>query len=152
MIAFSIATCRCRSLTSASILLVSALLRVTKTSPLQTVTWSVIAWAHLKGSTRRRCEERHVAIARLAPSAGRHRDDSDRDIVGEEDESPIGRGLRRQAVRDSVVDALGQDLLDDLLADSGDGDRAEGTGIQARADDRRGADASGEHERHASGR
>src|SRR3989475_4751533 len=152
MMALSIATCRCRSLTSAAILLVSALLRVTKNVPLQPVTWSVITWALLKGSTRGRCEERHVPIARFAPSAGRHRDDPDRDILREQGESAVGRPLRREAVRDAIVHELGQDLLDDLLADAGDGDRAARTRIQSGADDWRVADASRQHERKASGR
>src|SRR5207245_3611415 len=152
MIAFSIATCRCSSLTSASILLVSALLRVTKTSPLQDVTWSMITWALLKGSTRGRCEECHVAVGGLAPSPRRDRDDTDRDVVGEERESPIGRPLWREPVCDPVVDELRQDLLDDLLADPGDGDRAARACVQPRADDRRVADPAREHERDASGR
>src|SRR2546430_6118816 len=62
-----------------------SLLRATKNVPLQPVTWSVITWAFLKGSTRRRCEERHVPIARFAPAAGRHRDDSDRDVLRSEE-------------------------------------------------------------------
>src|SRR5437870_5953125 len=99
MMALSIATCRCRSLTSASILLVSALLRVTKNVPLQPVTWSVITWALLKGSTRGRCEERHVPIARFAPAAGRHRDGFDRDVLGEHCESSIRCRLGRKAGR-----------------------------------------------------
>src|SRR3989442_13830291 len=137
MIAFSIATCRCSSVTPASILLVSALLRVAKASPLQDVTWSVITWALLKGSTRGRCEECHVAVGGLAPSPRRDRDDTDRDVVGKQSESPIGRPLWREPVRDPVVDELRQDLLDDLLADPGDGDRAARAGVQSRADDRR---------------
>src|SRR6058998_913176 len=152
MIAFNIATCRCRSLTSASILLVSALLRVTENLPLQPVTWSVITWALLKGSTRGRCEERHVPIARFAPAAGRHRDDSDRDVLREQRESSIRRRLRRKAVRNPVVHELGEDLLDDLLADPGDGDRTARTRVQSGADDRRVADASRQHERKAAGR
>src|SRR5437899_3933280 len=121
MMALSIATCRCRSLTSASILLVSALLRVTKNVPLQPVTWSVITWALLKGSTRGRCEERHVPIARFAPAAGRHRDDPDRDVLREEGESAVRRRLRREAVLDAIVHERGEDLPYDLPAAPGDG-------------------------------
>src|SRR3989442_9463054 len=132
MMALSIATCRCRSLTSASILLVSALLRATKNVPLQTVTWSVITWALLKGSTRGRCEERHLPIARFAPSAGCHGENSDRDILGEQSEPAIGSRLRRQAIRDSVVHELGDDLPDDLLTDPSDGPRPAWTRLHAR--------------------
>src|SRR5436309_15722393 len=107
MMALSIATCRCRSLTSASILLVSALLRVTKNVPLQPVTWSVITRALLKGSTRGRREECHVAIARFAPAAGRHRDDSDRDVLREQGQSAVRRPLRREALLDEVVHDFG---------------------------------------------
>src|SRR5881296_3717260 len=107
MMALSIATCRCRSLTSASILLVSALLRVTKNVPLQPVTWSVITWALLKGSTRGRREERHVPVARFAPTAGRHRDDSDRHILREYGESAVGCLLRREAIPHAVVHEFG---------------------------------------------
>src|SRR2546430_11843536 len=129
-----------------------SLLRATKNVPLQPVTWSVITWAFLKGSTRRRCEERHVPIARFAPAAGRHRDDSDRDVLGEQRESSIRRRLGRKAVRNPVVHELGEDLLDDLLADPGDGDRTARTRVQSGADDRRVADASRQHERKAAGR
>src|SRR5213594_3728246 len=107
MIALSIATCRCRSLTSASILLVSALLRVTENVPLQPVTWSVITRALLKGSTRGRREERHVPVARFAPAAGRHRDDPDRDVLREQGQSAVRRPLRREAILDAVVHELG---------------------------------------------
>src|SRR5712691_4134721 len=137
MMALSIATCRWRSLTSASILLVSALLRVTKNVPLQHVTWSVITWALLKDSTRGRCEERHVPIARFAPAARRHRDDPDWDVLREQDESAVRRLLRREAVLDAIVHELREDLLDDLFANAGDGHRAARTRVQSRTDDRR---------------
>src|SRR5438445_3136842 len=114
--------------------------------PLHNVTWSVITWPSLKRSTLRRCEERHVAIARLAPTAGPDRDDSDGDCLREESDAAIRGTLGREAFRHSVVHELRQDSLQDRLPDSGGGHGSVGTRIKTGSHDRRVAHATGEHE------
>src|SRR5207237_1039590 len=72
--------------------------------PLHSVSWAVITWPDLKGSTRRGSEERHRPIRCLAPSTGADREDADRDGFREQRETSVCRRLRREPVRNLVVD------------------------------------------------
>src|SRR5207245_4932508 len=104
--------------------------------PLQSVTWSVITWACLKRSTRRRGEERHVLIRGLAPSARGDRDDSNGDVLRKEREPAIRRRLGCASLRNPVIDDLREDAFHDLLADARHRDGGLRAGIQSCAEDR----------------
>src|SRR5207302_42706 len=114
--------------------------------PLHNVTWSVITWPSLKRSTHRRCEERHVPIARLTPTAAPDRDDSHGNRLREESDAPIRGTLGREAFLDPVVDELRQHPLQDRLPDSGGGHGSVRTRVETGSHDRRVAHATGEHE------
>src|SRR5947208_3272848 len=114
--------------------------------PLHNVTWSVITWPSLKRSTHRRCEERHVPIARLAPTTVPDRNDSHGDRLREESHAAIRGALGRQAFLDPVVHELRQHPLQDRLPESGGGHGSVGTRVETGSHDRRVAHATGEHE------
>src|SRR5436853_1019388 len=147
MIALSMATCRWRSFTSDSILLVSALRRAADSLPPHDLTWSVITRLHLKRSTFRRREEGHGPIRGGAGSAGPDRDDPDGDISTEQGEPSVRCRLGGNSLREEIVHELGEHALDDLLPDPGHRHGAFRAGVQARADERGIANSARHHER-----
>src|SRR2546428_11041405 len=139
--AFSIWTCRSRSLTSTSILLVRTDFLDTKNSPVHAVAWGMITRVDLSDAVATRTfsravrPPRHGAVARLAGAALPHGDDADRHGPLVQAETLLGRRLCRPARRQPVAHELGKDPPDDLLSLARDGHRALGAAIDPPTED-----------------